>query len=283
MVPKNKRLSFKSLQGIGLRGETSISDEALIVGLRHFLARWGGERLPLHAVSSFAGLANFLDKAAPLLPRSQVFVPLTAAPVMPSLEQFTAALASLHEPLQRSRENGDFLQIWSVAGIKRNELRNAAILAWLIDPRGSHGYGSDILSRLLSTAAEQVPCWPLHDADLSYVTVHTEERPLGSDRDRVDIAIDGPDFVLFMEVKIDAIEGRLQLRRYIESAKEKARALRKKHALVIYLSPRPPIDLPFGVVLLTWRHISRILSGVSSRGINGTLVHHYARHIRSFS
>ena len=39
----------------------------------------------------------------------------------------------------------------------------------------------------------------------------TEETPLGSDRDRVDIAIEGATFILFVEIKIDAAEGEEQL------------------------------------------------------------------------
>lgn len=228
-------------------------------------------------------LANFLDKAHPLLHRAQAVVPVIAAAATLSPQRLSAALASIHPPLRLARANGEFLQVWSVAGLKRSELRNAAVLAWLIDPNGSHGHGPVIIRGLLQAAAEQVPSWPLHGVDLSHIRVHTEECPLGSDRDRVDISIDGPDFVLFVEVKIDAAEGRLQLHRYAEAAKDKARAWRKKHALMIYLSPRPPSDLPMGVAVLTWRDVARILSGIPSGGLSGSLVHQYARYIRSFS
>jgi hypothetical protein len=259
-------------------------DATVIAGLRHFLATYVAQRSASPFVVPHVGLARFFDKAHSLLARPQTSPPVTATAAMPSPQRLTTILASLSEPLRRSRANGDFLQIWSVAGLKRNELQNAAVLAWLIDPKGSHGYGSKILSGFLLAAAEQAPSWPLHGADLSRVTVHTEERPLGSDRDRVDIAIDGPDFVLFVEVKIDAPPGPLQLQRYTEAANDKARAWRKTYAQVIYLSPRrPPPDLPPGIVVLTWRRVARALSGVPAQGVNGSLVHQYARYIRSFS
>jgi hypothetical protein len=58
----------------------------------------------------------------------------------------------------------------------------------------------------------------LLDSGLADARVRTEERPLWSDRDRVDIAVDGPDFVLFVEVKVGAVEGGSQLQRYCEAA-----------------------------------------------------------------
>jgi hypothetical protein len=273
---------MKAADRPGLTGATPNPDAAVIIGLRHFLASYADHRSAPPIADSCVGLADFLEKARPLLQRPPPVVPVPAAIALPTPRQLAATFASLHPPLRNSLESGDFLQVWSVAGLRRNELRNAAVLAWLLDPRGSHGHGTVILGGILSAAAEQIPSWPLHGTDLSRVRAHTEECPLGSDRDRVDIAIDGPDFVLFVEVKIDAVEGKHQLCRYAEAARDKAHAWRKEHALVIYLSPRPPAHLPPGVAWLTWRDIARVLAGVSPNGINGWLVHQFARHIGSF-
>jgi len=234
----------------------------VIAGLRRFLASYVVPRSSSPNAVAYAGMMNFLDKHVLLLHGPQAAVTVVAATPEPSPLRLAATFASLHQALQNARANGDFLQVWSVAGLKRNEFRNAAVLSWLIDPNGSHGQGSAILRGLLSAAAETTPSWPLHDVDLSRITVRTEERPLASDRDRVDIAIDGPDFLLFVEVKIDAAEGTLQLLRYAEAAKDKACAWRKKNAVVIYLSRRPPTDPPPDVAILTWRRIVRVLSDV---------------------
>jgi hypothetical protein len=112
--------------------------------------------------------------------------------------------------------------------------------------------------------------------------VRTEECPLGSETDRVDIAIDGPDFVLFVEVKIDALEGKEQLRRYAEAARRKANAYGKAHGRVIYLSPRPPLVPPPEVAVVTWRVVARALSALPRAGFNGALAHGFAHHVRSF-
>jgi hypothetical protein len=174
------------------------------------------------------------------------------------------------------------MQIWTIAGLRRNEVRNAAVLAWFLDPRGSHGYGPEILKRFLDEAAAAAPGWPAFEGNLSTARVRTEERPLSSDRDRVDIAIDGADFCVFIEVKIDASEGRDQIVRYLEAAQEKARALHKPHVGVVYLSPRPASIVLGSLSVLSWRHVAKILSSVPEIGVPGALTRQYAQHIRAF-
>lgn len=174
------------------------------------------------------------------------------------------------------------MQVWAVAGLKRDEVRNAAVLAWFLNPRGSHGYGPEILRRFLARAAEMAPGWPVVSGDLASARVCTEERPLGSDRDRVDIAIDGDDFCFFVEVKIDAPEGQNQLNRYLETLSGKASALRKQHIGVIYLSSRPASTSGERISVLTWRHVATVLLEIPEVGIAGSLARQYAQHIRAF-
>jgi hypothetical protein len=161
-----------------LPGAMPSSEAAVIAGLRRFLARFTAQRPASPIVVPHAGLANFLDKARPLLHREPAVVPVITAAATPNPQRLSAALASIHLPLRLARANGEFLQVWSVAGLKRSELRNAAVLAWLIDPSGSHGHGPAIIRGLLQVAAEQVPSWPLRGVDLSHIRVHTEECPL---------------------------------------------------------------------------------------------------------
>jgi hypothetical protein len=267
---------------LGDSSANDADDVSSTVGLRRFLSSYAALGSVATEAAGPSDLASLLEKLHPMLQRSGANTPATRPAPAVSVDQLAAILASLREPMRRSRARGDFLQVWTVAGVGRNEVRNAAILAWLFDPRGSHGLGSCILHGFFLAAAGQAPTWPLHDADLTRVTVRTEECPLGTDRDRVDISIDGPDFVVFVEVKIDANEGHCQLPRYAETAGNKARAWRKKHACVIYLSPRPPTSHEPGVIVLNWRHVAQVLSGVAATGICHDLVQQYAVHIRSF-
>lgn len=195
--------------------------------------------------------------------------------------KLAVALGALRSPLRRARADGEFLRFWSVAGLKRNEVRNAAVVAWLLDPRGTHGHGDLVLREFVRRASQSLTGWPNILSELSSAHVRTEEAPLGSDRDRVDIAVEGESFVLFIEVKIDAHEGDNQLDRYLEAAEHKVRALRKEHALVIYLSPRRPTS-QVKIATLTWRDLFAAIILAPKKGVNGAVVHQYAEHVRQF-
>lgn len=185
-----------------MSGATPTFETTAIMELQCFLASYAAFRPASPVLDARAGLVNFLEKAGSLLCELRTAAPVVKATAVLNPQRLAAALASLQMPVRQARANGAFLQVWSVAGLKRNELRNAAVLAWLIDPNGSHGHGPAVLSGLLSAAAERVPSWPSHGVDLSRVSVRTEEHPLGSDRDRVDIAVDiavdGPDFIYLL-------------------------------------------------------------------------------------
>jgi hypothetical protein len=174
------------------------------------------------------------------------------------------------------------LNVWATAGLKRDELRNAAVLAWFLDPRASHGLGPAFLAAFLDEVARSTQDWPRLVGDLSRATVATEEWPLSSTSNRVDIALDGPDFVFFVEVKIDAPEGPNQLVRYAEQAKRKAVLMDRAHGRVIYLTPRRPRQLPPDVAAITWRDVASALSALARENAGGSLAAQFAQHIRKF-
>ncbi|MGY4801338.1 PDDEXK-like family protein [Teichococcus aerofrigidensis] len=250
-------------------------------GLRSFLDCLAVLRSPARA-KPMCGLLRFLERAGPLLrePASVPTPPLSTPSLDPMcLEEIMHRLA---EPIRSARTAGAFLNVWSVASLGRNELRNAAVLAWFLDPRGSHGLGPAVLRDLLRLAADRAG-WLFFAANPSRAVVRTEDWPLGSETDRVDIAIDGDDFVVFIEVKIDAIEGSEQLARYVERAREKARVLRRPHAHVIYLSPRPPTANYSGLATVTWQDVARLLARRKRDGLAGILADQFAQHVRTLS
>lgn len=127
-------------------------------------------------------------------------------------------------------------------------------------------------------------------ASLGSARVQSELRPLGSERDRVDIVIDTAELLIFIEVKIDAAEGVAQLSRYAKAAKRAAAAQAAstgempKRTLTLFLSPRAPVEAVAGVVHITWRDVSRALLAASGRaeGISCILLRSFAAHVRSF-
>jgi hypothetical protein len=80
-------------------------------------------------------------------------------------------------------------------------------------------------------------------------------------KSRVDIALDGTDFVIFIEVKIDALEGDGQIDKYRDLAKEKAGSLGADKYAVILLSPKrsPPHR---NVIGATWKDAAGAIQDV---------------------
>jgi hypothetical protein len=253
-----------------------VTTERLLV----FLKR--SSELRQREAAGTSGLLRFFERAGPLLRAPPPTV--LAEKLRPPLEaaRLRNVLSVLSDPIRRAPPQVAPLNVWSVAGLRRNELRNAAVLAWFLDPRGSHGFGAAALHEFLDRVKRGTPGWPELGGDLSRVTVVTEEWPLGSETDRVDIAINGPDFVLFVEVKIDASEGPQQLDRYADLIEKKAVAFGRRHGRLIYLSPRAPQDPPFGLGIITWRGVAEVLSALPRKGITGALAAHFALHVRAF-
>ena len=215
--------------------------------LQHFFADWRAARelnrpgLLVERLDRFFAAIRMLTAPEGLPARGAVL----------EATRLQAALDVLRAPLAEAQAAGAFFNAWTAAGLKRDEVRNAAVLASLLDPRLCPETGPAFLGHLLQIAG-CVPASvvPPHDLRKGY-TVRTEDCPLGGGENRVDISIEGRGFLLFIEVKIDAGEGNRQLDRYDMVLREKARLLGARPAL-IFLSPRAPATLPNGAVHVTW-------------------------------
>ena len=175
-----------------------------------------------NAISTFLGLVagfnarrsrNGIADLATSLPAVATFGAKNAAePTLPAshflssveISAFLSAIASSPAAAQRPTP---VFNIWKVVGLGRNEVRNTSILAWALDPRGSHGKGAAILNSLVT----RVRRGKLPEEDLSpfpeEVTqcfVTTEAPAFADQANRVDILMDGPGFTAFVEAKIDA-------------------------------------------------------------------------------
>ena len=160
------------------------------------------------AYSRFAPLEDklptFFDELKKVLPTARVGEPVGKKPsqflVFDELQSFFAKLPPL---ITNAKHAGFLCDPWAVASLKRNEVRNSAVLAWWLDPRGSHGLGPALLTELLQLMHWDCPISPS-------CRVRVESHPDGDRSNRVDIEVDDPAFFLIIEVKIDALEGALQ-------------------------------------------------------------------------
>ncbi|MBY3211487.1 PD-(D/E)XK nuclease family protein [Rhizobium laguerreae] len=219
-------------------------------------------------------LERFFLQQKPLL-QQQKFATVSVEP-----ERLFRLLAELSPLIAESASIGDAADIWSVVGLDRNEVRTARILTWLLDPRGSHGFRGAILSALWQQfPVEQRPFnlgLPLRS--------RREIIPLGDAQNRVDIEIEGDDFLLIIEVKIGAVEQPDQLNRYMEAAKKKAAARNLARHGVLYLTPARATTVPEGCRQVTWLDVARAIETAASgrpAGATGTqLALAFATHVR---
>ena len=111
---------------------------------------------------------------------------------------------------------GDF-NAFVVLGIHHHEIRHSNVLAWLLDPSGTHGLGDYFLKQFLSQASSiarslEIPTVTPVDIDvwdLSDTLVRREE-------DRLDISLvnESQQFVCVIENKVLSGEHSQQLSRY---------------------------------------------------------------------
>ncbi|WP_159457552.1 PD-(D/E)XK nuclease family protein [Brevundimonas sp. SH203] len=154
--------------------------------------------------------------------------------------------------LDQNHRSAADLNIWAVSRLGTDEIRTSAVLAWFLDPSGSHGEG-----RLFADAL-----WSAVGADLGFNLRNlrrtaTEVCPLADAADRVDVVLEGDDFAVFIEVKIYAGLQPAQLERYAAAAERSASLRDKAHAALIYLAPYPTRLPSERCRWLSWRSLAR--------------------------
>ncbi|MCX5580793.1 PD-(D/E)XK nuclease family protein [Kaistia terrae] len=174
--------------------------------------------------------------------------------------RLTTALGNLAPMLGRTRQQGDAVDIWSVAGLGHNEVRNSRVLTWLLDPHGSHGAGDAYLVELWDRISGTTKAgFPMRGIQ----RVVRENYPIGNGEHRIDIEITGAEFVIFLEVKVNAGETKSgQIEQYGKLAKIKADSLGKQHHAVMYLSETPPAA-PSKCIPLRWKDVARSIQSVA--------------------
>ena len=119
------------------------------------------------------------------------------------------------------RGRSDYLGVLSLA---RAEVKHSAMIAWLLDPIGSHGLGLRFLDRLLGRCYDPPP-------DVHPGEVTTECEVVGRDC-RADIIVSAPMWTLVIENKVDAVEGPEQCGRLYRAFSHRA------DPRFVFLSPR---------------------------------------------
>ena len=143
------------------------------------------------------------------------------------------------------RKQGKAVDVWELAGIGRDELRNSAILGWLLNCHGSHGQGDAFLRAFLAQCGydqDSIASMCVHGYRTT-VEESNDEYEVGSDkqRSRVDIVLEGPAFLLLIEVKVQSGETDNQLERYLRIGRARA-GVRFWRLVYLTLDGRLPKD-----------------------------------------
>jgi hypothetical protein len=163
-------------------------------------------------------------------------------------------LDELHGALNKARSRGFGFNPWTVAGLRRNEVRACGVLAALWNPAMCGDAAAQFLKEFLGEL-RGVDALAIRDELRQGYIVRTEHILQGDRTTRMDITIEGTGFVLVVEVKIDAVEGTDQFARLRAHTKAWAED-RGKRPLFALLSPwEPPGD--FGDVHTDWRAVAR--------------------------
>ncbi len=178
----------------------------------------------------------------------ELYVPIKEKPIkLPTTEKFEVFFNQFEEIYAPFFKSGGTINVWSEAQLKRDEVRNCSVLKWLLDCKGSHGQGGIFFEALLSFLS--VPLDPVDlatgyatRAELVYDTYdydnenNEDTNSSKQKRNRVDIVLQNEHFLMFIEVKIDAPEGKNQLKRYSDILEKQCS--NSKKGFLAFLTPR---------------------------------------------
>ena len=207
------------------------------------------------------------------------------APIPFNAERFSSFIAAYHEAkksMDAARQLGFAANVWQAAGLGSDENRNSKVLKWLLDWRGNHGQENAIFQKFLQLLPE-----PFKNLQANNYVTTAECCPLGEQESRVDIEIDAENFLLFIEIKINASEGVNQLQRYQQIAQAKAK---NRPWLVVYLTKTGTLPINYqqqqGFVSLSWKQIAKILNNYEKTAHADNraawLITQFANHINTF-
>ena len=129
--------------------------------------------------------------------------------------QEVASICALEQAQQEERNRkGENYNLFSILSIERYELKHSALIANLLDPKGSHGCGDAFLRAFFEIALKGT-AYPFEDCTLpdSYTEYYTGPI-VGDTGGRIDILVKSSRYGLIIENKIYAGDQDKQLTRY---------------------------------------------------------------------
>ena len=135
--------------------------------------------------------------------------------------QEVASICTLEQAQQEERNRkGENYNLFSILSIERYELKHSALIANLLDPKGSHGCGDAFLRAFFEIALKE-RAYPFVDCTLPHSYTEYYTGPIAGDTGgRIDILVKSSHYGLIIENKIYAGDQDKQLTRYDNYGKE---------------------------------------------------------------
>ena len=129
--------------------------------------------------------------------------------------QEVASICALGQAQQEERNRkGENYNLFSILSIERYELKHSALIANLLDPKGSHGCGDAFLRAFFEIALKE-RAYPFEDCTLPHSDTEYYTGPIAGDTGgRIDILVKSSHYGLIIENKIYAGDQDKQLTRY---------------------------------------------------------------------
>lgn len=220
--------------------------------------------------SAFNALREVLPAPAPQAPK-QFY----------ALDDLQTALRALQGPLARTKQRGGLINVWTLASLRRDEVRNAAALAglWMSE------FGGETSMRFAASyLATAIPAIDWSKELGGGYRVATEICPLGDGADRVDLVIETARHLVGIEVKIGAALGPEQLQRYSKAISRRG-TLQGLTPWVVLLAPFRT-ELP-AIASSSWLDVARAARSVAGdrdggRAFVAQLIESFGEHVRGF-
>ena len=129
--------------------------------------------------------------------------------------QEVASICALGQAQQEERNRkGENYNLFSILSIERYELKHSALIANLLDPKGSHGCGDAFLRAFFEIALKDL-AYPFEDCTPPHSYTEYYTGPIAGDTGgRIDILVKSSHYGLIIENKIYAGDQDKQLTRY---------------------------------------------------------------------
>lgn len=144
------------------------------------------------------------------------------------IEELLEQVQEIKSRYDDKKIHGENFNIFDIC-VKHDEVKNSAILAEFLNPKGGHGRGSVFLEKFIEVMKNKIGCFPF-DFDFENTEVQTETSI--QDFGRIDILLKSKGCAIIIENKIYASDQSEQLKRY----EEWAEGVFKDKFVILYLT-----------------------------------------------